>query len=436
MKPRSRRRSSPNPRPDCLRTQQKPTTSHCHPPRPTPRTLLLLLSLPLTGSLGCASPGPPRSPSLHLAATVSDLSARRIGDSVVLHWTTPSETTDSLPVPAGLTAELCRTLPQPAHPSPRSSPIPSSRSSPQPPTCLARIPVQPGPGTLTDPLPPTLLSAPTRLLAYRIQIFNAANRSAGPSPETFAPAGPALPPIRDLRLTSIERGVRIEWPAQPPPASVDLDRLDLSAPAIQKSSSIHPALKRSLDATSQPNPETHLRAEEPSLPSTLAGTLDTAVAEGSTYRYTARRLRSVNLAGHDLELRSLPSAPAEVTVRDTFPPRPPQGLAAVPSILGQSRPNAASPSPSALSIDLSWEPNTEPDLAGYLVYRASLSPTGTPGSFARLTPNPIAAPAFCDLTIAPNIRYAYRITAVDTSGNESPSSTPVQESSQESSQQP
>ncbi len=53
---------------------------------------------------GCASPGQPQPPSLKLVRFVDDLSAERIGDAVELRWTTPSATTDNLPVPMKISA--------------------------------------------------------------------------------------------------------------------------------------------------------------------------------------------------------------------------------------------------------------------------------------------------------------------------------------------
>jgi fibronectin type 3 domain-containing protein len=101
-------------------------------------------------------------------------------------------------------------------------------------------------------------------------------------------------------------------------------------------------------------------------------------------------------------------------MRDSFPPKTPTGLAAIPSADG---------------IDLSWEPNAEPDLAGYIVYRRQVSSTGeATGTPIRLTSAPTPAPAFSDRTAQPGLTYSYRITAIDTAGNESPAGNEVQES--------
>ena len=50
--------------------------------------------------VNCASPGPPRAPSLQLPNPVSDLSAARVGDHVEIRFTVPRETTDHIPVPS------------------------------------------------------------------------------------------------------------------------------------------------------------------------------------------------------------------------------------------------------------------------------------------------------------------------------------------------
>jgi fibronectin type 3 domain-containing protein len=79
-------------------------------------------------------------------------------------------------------------------------------------------------------------------------------------------------------------------------------------------------------------------------------------------------------------------------------------------------------------IDLSWEPNTEPDLAGYLVYRQLANADGSPhGSMVKLTTAIISAPAYRDVAVIRGQRYIYQVTAVDASGNESAPSAKAQE---------
>ncbi len=83
-----------------------------------------------------------------------------------------------------------------------------------------------------------------------------------------------------------------------------------------------------------------------------------------------------------------------ITPTDTFPPAAPRSLAA---IAGEG------------VISLIWEPNTEPDLSGYLVLRGN-----APGDTLRaITAEPVTATAYRDTTARPGTRYVYVVVAVD-----------------------
>jgi hypothetical protein len=65
-------------------------------------------------------------------------------------------------------------------------------------------------------------------------------------------------------------------------------------------------------------------------------------------------------------------------------------------------------------MQLIWDSNSEPDLAGYVVLRGAV-----PGdTMTAITPAPIAEPSFTD-SVQPGTRYAYTVQAVDKSGNRS-----------------
>jgi hypothetical protein len=66
------------------------------------------------------------------------------------------------------------------------------------------------------------------------------------------------------------------------------------------------------------------------------------------------------------------------------------------------------------AINLIWEPNTEPDLAGYIVLRGR-EPAET---LQPITPAPIVEAAFTD-AVQPGIAYVYAVRAVDKAGNAS-----------------
>jgi hypothetical protein len=70
----------------------------------------------------------------------------------------------------------------------------------------------------------------------------------------------------------------------------------------------------------------------------------------------------------------------------------------------------------AKAIELRWDPNSEPDLVGYNVYRST-----TPGSgYVRLNPDLVSTPRFTDETAKLGLTYYYVATAVNSIGIESP----------------
>ncbi len=72
-------------------------------------------------------------------------------------------------------------------------------------------------------------------------------------------------------------------------------------------------------------------------------------------------------------------------------------------------------------VDVTWDANTEPDLAGYKVYRRTVAG----GATTSLTEFPIAANSYNDTGLAAGTTYYYLISAVDLSGNESPLSAEI-----------
>jgi hypothetical protein len=74
------------------------------------------------------------------------------------------------------------------------------------------------------------------------------------------------------------------------------------------------------------------------------------------------------------------------------------------------------------SVTLRWTEHPAPDLAGYNIYRG----TSAAGPFTKVTPVPWGRIAtWTDAALAPLTSYYYRVTAVDSSGNESGPSTSV-----------
>lgn len=357
------------------------------PPTPVLPPFTLLISFLLAG---CANPGPPRPPSLHIPEPVTDLAARRVGDTLELTWTTPSRSTDDLPLKGPLTAELCE------------APASTAEAACQP---VLTLSVLPGSSHAILPLPPGTLTGPPALLVVRVRIRNSAGGSADPFTPAFTAVGPAPPPVTELRVAAMQGGARIQWTRIPGSAPVLLHRTLLTPPPPQTGN--HPT-------------ETDLQAADPDT-TDPGGTLDRTAQEGSSYRYTAQRLRTVTLDGHPVHLLSLPSTAVTVRIHDVFPPVAPTGLASIPGTPGEVTP----------TIELSWEASSEPDLAGYFIDRLELAAGTAPppptAAWIRLTPTFLVVPAFEDATVEAGHRYLYRILAVDTSGNQSPPSTPIEE---------
>ncbi len=95
--------------------------------------------------------------------------------------------------------------------------------------------------------------------------------------------------------------------------------------------------------------------------------------------------------------RSVESDLSEPVVRDAPRHVRPESTAGVLVVAGPG------------AISLSWDANTEPDLAGYLVLRGEAAGD----TLQPLTPTPIAATNYEDKTAQPGVRYVYAIVAVD-----------------------
>jgi hypothetical protein len=97
-----------------------------------------------------------------------------------------------------------------------------------------------------------------------------------------------------------------------------------------------------------------------------------------------------------------------VTPEDTFAPASPRNLFLVGS---------------EGAISLIWDPNSEADLAGYLVLR------GTPAddTLQALTPEPILETTYRDTTVTSDVAYVYAVVAVDAVGNRSEESGRLEE---------
>ena len=396
---------------------------------------------------GCASPGPPQPPSLKLPEIVTGLTANRVGDAVRLHWTTPSRTTDKLLIAEPVEADICRetlaaVVPTAATKAGQNAvpgSAPSARKSAVTAPCspvVLRQRVTPGASEAVDALPPELTAEPARLIAYRVQLRNAAGRTAGATPAVFASSGPAPHAVEDLRGRATKAGVVLEWrPEAGGTEAVELNRSILQPPtatttetstATATTAGSGTAHRAGLPGAAREPLESRFRAGTAGSSAVDAGgTVDRTAQINHSYRYTAERVRSVELGGQRLEVRSVASAEVTVEMKDVFPPEAPLGLVAVPGYAGEAEVQAGEQAQRA-AIDLSWEPDMEPHVVGYRVYRRDLDGEAT-AIWRRLNSELVTMAAYRDLNVVAGRRYAYRVTAVDVTGNESARSGEVVE---------
>lgn len=102
---------------------------------------------------------------------------------------------------------------------------------------------------------------------------------------------------------------------------------------------------------------------------------------------------------------SPPSDAVTITPADIFPPAPPSGISILAGIG---------------SVELAWKRNTELDLKSYRVYRSSGSDP------MAVLADSVDSPAYSDRQVTAGTKYVYSITALDSAGNESAKSTPVE----------
>jgi hypothetical protein len=333
----------------------------------------------------CGTPGAPQPPSLNLPERVTDLSAVRAGDQVSLSWTTPKKNTDKLVIKSDVTVRVCR------------------QELADPCVDAGTVTIAPGAGgSFSETLPSSLMSGAPRVLNYFVELKNHKGKSAGLSnaAETLAGATPGS--VRGFTAEVQKAGVVLSWTPDEQKAAVRLQRKLLTPPATKPQQGL---------LAPQPEPlQQNLLIEDVA----QGRALDKSIHFGETYEYRAQRVARITVDGKALELDGEVSPPVKVDAEDVFPPAVPAGLAAV-TTLGEIGGEAA--------IDLSWAPDSEADVSGYVVYRREGA-----GAWERISPaEPLVGPAFHDAHVQPGHAYHYAVSAVDEGGHESARSAEAQE---------
>lgn len=216
------------------------------------------------------------------------------------------------------------------------------------------------------------------VLAFSVKAYDHRGKASDfSSPVSLAPATVARSPKTPQAYTETE-GVVLTWKAPD-------ENINGTAPALVQGYNIYKKMEEDGHINRlnlNPVPEMEFR--------------DTEIEWGQTYTYWIRAA----VSDSSLYPESEDSESVTVTPRDIFPPDPPEGLTA---LAGSD------------FVALSWREPRISDLQGYRIWRRKKGIE----KYAVVTPEPIRETNYMDRTVESGIQYQYRITAMDTAGNES-----------------
>ncbi len=348
---------------------------------------------------GCATPGTPRPPERQVPEPVTDLRVHQSGNTLVLHFTVPDLSTDGRKLSGAPRVEIFRLVEfAPATPSaPPTTAEPATPAAGAPSGHLTRTLSGPALArdmagdtvTIDDVFSSTDFAAmEQKTVSYRVRI------AAGNGPWSalsnraslqvvVAPAAPEGL-TAELSGDSVDLRWRVAAPGRAPaPSSFIVYRTRLLADG----SAAAPA--RAVGVTTGNSYQ------------------DRAPASGDFYRYAVRGV--VTMAG--VQVESADSTPVVVHASPAPVLAAPRGLVAIPVRSAEGH----------VEVELSWEIGSQPNLAGYNVYRTE-SPS-IPGLL--VNSRVLLAPAFRDTTVRPGRTYYYSVAAVGFDGSESRLSAPV-----------
>lgn len=371
---------------------------------------------------GCGKKGPPLAPLIRVPGIVSQITALRVGDDVVLNLVLPAQNVDqSIPVNLGRVEVLGYTG-RTAPPSIRfgevarlvatidalGAPNASAVRDTLTPDDLVEGPPLPrvaAPSTRV-PLAPAV-DPRTPLKRFYVAVPYSDRGRAGPPSAVVEVALTPLPDSPDeVRVSYDAESVTVRWTPsgglvgflfdKAPPLPVS--PLDDGPPASDAGALPAGPTRYNVyrdAATQAPEADEKSRATPPPVPLNPLPVesftfTDPLRSDGQRHCYAVSAVRGLN----QRQVEGHPSMAVCVTTIDIFPPARPTGL---------------SPIAAEGTISLVWEANTDRDLQGYLVWR------GEDGSEAltRLTEDVVKETRYTDEGVTPGVRYVYAVTAVD-----------------------
>lgn len=352
---------------------------------------------------GCGLAANPQPPTLWLPEPVRDLTGVRIGNEVHLQWTMPKNTTDKVPLKGDQSAHICWASGIAALPGkPAPTPVPSTGL----PGCTGAGDATFAPAKSAEyvaQMPANLVSGTPRAVSFFVELRNHAGKTAGPSNPVWIATGSAPPTVSDFSATTQAGGAVLHWQAA---AAESGTVLRIHRRLVMQPGAAKPSESGGAPPLQEQTLEVDLGASDP------GQAIDRDAALDHVYRYSAERVLRVDLDHHALEIDGPPSQPVTIDAKDVFPPAVPASLAVVAD--EQSH-----------ALDLSWAPDTDPDLAGYVVYRRDV--TAGAGAERISGKGLVVPPSFEDKSVVPGHRYAYAVSAVDQDGNESERAAEVEE---------
>jgi hypothetical protein len=432
----------------------------------------------IAASAACGKKGPPLAPFVRVPAAVTAVTPQRVGGDVYLSFAVPETNADGQK-PADIAqievyavtsaiaptteqqremATVIATLPvRPIMPPP-PPPVDGAAPPPLPVppgvergatvavketlTPEARVPVElpvddgltVTPPEAAEPFGPLVAPAPTQLPRrhYFVVSKSTRGRESGPSTPVSVPleSGSAAPGAPEIAHDASQ--ITITWTPPPdartstfllppalkpaagagatPPSPAPLAPLNARSLGFNSVATTYHVYDVTQPPASPASPDPFaIKLPTPVTPAPVSDTqfVITGVAFGVERCFEVRAVDDVFGA----TVIGPPSPRACVTPQDTYPPAAPRSLAAIAG---------------AGVINLIWDANTDPDLAGYLVLRGVSADALQP-----ITKEPVTQPSYRDESVAAGTRYVYAVVAVDRVNNQSPQSNRVEETARQ-----